>query len=138
MSSLGSRLSLGLSVLWEGGGVDSEWGGVSPEGGGVPGELSCRPLVVGSVGGGGGVTMAAGGSEVRSRTEGGVGVAIGVTAGSVGVGVRGTAEMVARGLELCRSPSPREREESLGTNEGVFSTRRHCMTLVSFPPVDTK
>lgn len=139
VSSLGSRLSLGLSVLSEGGGVDSEWGGVSSEGGGVSGEPSCIPLAVrawtgSSVGVGGGVLVLQG-----AGVEAGAGLRVRASwTGSVGVGGIARMESTLLGVELCSSPSPREREESLGTNEGVFSTRRHCMMLVSLPPVEMR
>ena len=115
VSSLGSRLSFALSVLSEGGGVDSERGGVKSEGDGVSREFSCCPLDVGtgsSVGVGGGVaTLRGGGGALGVRAKGG-------RDSSVGVGVWGTSG-TPRGVELCR-PSPREREESLGTNEGCW------------------
>lgn len=113
VSSLGSRLSFRLTVLSEGGGVDSETGGVNSEaggdnciGGGVTGEGSSRvPLVV--KGGAGSCTGAAGGTEGEERT--------------------GSARW---GAELERRLSVRARE--------VFSTKRHCMMLVSFPPVEIR
>lgn len=126
VSSLGSRLSLGLRVL-------SEVGVASSEGGGVSGEPSCCPLGVavsnGSVGVGGGVLVsgwALMGSDVGTGT-GSVGVW-----GTLGIDGR------LRGVELCISDSVRPKLESLCTREEVFSTRRHCMMLVSLPPVETR
>lgn len=128
VSSLGSRLSFGLRVL-------SEGGVASSEGGGVSGEPSCCPLGValcrGSGGVGGGV-LESGWVLMASET----GTAIGT--GSVGVlGMLGT-DGSPRGVELFRKESPKPRLESLCTNEEVFSTRRHCMMLMSLPPVETR
>lgn len=126
VSSLGSRLSLGLRVL-------SDRGVASSEGGGVSANPSCCPLGVavcrGSGGVGGGV-LASG--WVMMGSEAGTGT------GSVGVwGTLGTDARM-RGVELCSRESPRPKLESLCTKEEVFSTRRHCMMLVSLPPVEIR
>lgn len=113
VSSLGSRLSFRLTVVSEGGGVDSETGGVNSEaggdncvGGGVSGEGSSRvPLVV----------------------EGGVGSCTGAGVATEGEEKMGSARW---GAELERRLSVRESED--------FSTKRHCMMLVSFPPVEIR
>lgn len=112
VSSLGSRLSFRLTVLSEGGGVDSERGGVNSEGGGSN-----------SMGGG----VSGEGSWVPLVVGGGSGSWVDVAvAGGGGVKMASTL----RGAELERRPSVRERED--------FSTRRHCMMLVSFPPVEIR
>lgn len=112
VSSLGSRLSFRLTVLSEGGGVASERGGVNSETGGVN-----------SVGGG----VSGDGSWVP--------LAVGREAGScVGTDVtRGgglKAGSTRWGAGLDRRPSARESED--------FSTKRHCMMLVSLPPVEIR
>ena len=112
VSSLGSRLSFRLTVLSEGGGVDSEQGGVNSEaggassmGGGVSGKGSWVPLAVG-----GGPCSCAG-----VAVMGGGGVKVGSARREAG---------------LDRRLSVRESED--------FSTKRHCMMLVSFPPVEIR
>lgn len=112
VSSLGSRLSFRLTVLSEGGGVDSEWGGVNSEMGGAN-----------SVGGG----VSGEGSWVPLAVGRGSGSWVGVAAaGRAGV----KAESTLWGAELARRPSLRDSED--------FSTKRHCMMLVSFPPVEIR
>ncbi len=112
VSSLGSRLSFRLTVLSEGGGVASDRGGVNSETG-----------AVNSVGGG----VSGEGSCVPLAVGGGAGscVGTGVTRGG-GVNVGSTRW----GVELDKRPSVRESED--------FSTKRHCMMLVSFPPVEIR
>lgn len=126
VSSLGSRLSLGLRVL-------SEEGVTSSERGGVSGEPSCCPLGVAvsndSVGVGGGV-LVSGWVVMGSDT--------GTGTGSVGVwGMLGIDGRL-RGVEFCIRDSLRPKLELLCTRDEVFSTRRHCMMLVSLPPVETR
>lgn len=126
VSSLGSRLSLGLRVL-------SDGDVASSEGGGVSGEPSCCPLGVtvcrGSGGVGGGVLVS---GWVLRGSEAGTGK------GSVGVwGTLGNDGRV-RGVELCSRESLRPKLESLCTKDEVFSTRRHCMMLMSLPPVEIR
>lgn len=99
VSSLGSRLSFRLTVLSEGGGVNSVGGGVSGE------DPSWVPLVV----------------------AGGAGSCVGVAAARDG-GVKRDSGCGGAGLE--RRPSVRGSE--------VFSTKRHCMMLMSFPPVEIR
>lgn len=112
VSSLGSRLSFRLTVLSEGGGVDSEWGGVNSVMGGGS-----------SVGG----VVPQEGSWVPLAVGGSAGSCVGV-AGAGGGGVKtGSARW---GAELERRPSVRDSD--------VFSTKRHCMMLVSFPPVEIR
>lgn len=112
VSSLGSRLSFRLTVLSEGGGVDSECGGVNSVMGGGS-----------SVGG----VVPQDGSWVPLA----VGRLAGSCGGVAGAGGGGVKTGSARwGAELERRPSVRERE--------VFSTKRHCMMLVSFPPVEIR
>lgn len=111
VSSLGSRLSFRLTVLSEGGGVDSERGGVNSEMGGTS-----------SAGGG----VSGEGSWVPLAVrEGTVSCMVAATTGG---GVK--AGSVGWGAELERRPSVRESED--------FSTKRHCMMLVSFPPVEIR
>lgn len=112
VSSLGSRLSFRLTVLSEGGGVDSDRGGVSADAGGAT-----------SVGGG----VCGKGSWVPFAVGGWGASCIGVVA--VGAGGAKT-ESARRGPELERRPSVRDSDD--------FSTRRHCMMLVSFPPVEIR
>lgn len=101
VSSLGSRLSFGLTVLSEVGVGSSGGGGVS--------RPSCCPLGVAfkdSVGVGDGV-LVSGSIRVIGREV-------------------GTADTGAwtRVLELCRG--------------SLMPRQRHCMMLVSLPPVDTR
>lgn len=101
VSSLGSRLSFGLTVLSE--------VGVGSSGGGRVSWSSCCPLGVpsrGSVGVGGGVLVS--GSILVIDKE-------------VGTTATGAWTLV---LELCRG--------------SLMPTQRHCMMLVSLPPVDTR
>lgn len=113
VSSLGSRLSFRLTVLSEGGGVESERGGVNSDAGGVN-----------SVGGG--VSME-GSSWVPLAVKLASGSRMGVVE-AIGGGVKtGSARW---GAEFDRRPSVRESD--------VFSTRRHCMMLMSFPPVEIR
>lgn len=126
VSSLGSRLSFGLMVL-------SEEGVISSERGGVSGEPSCCPLGVAvsndSVGVRGGVLVS---GWVLMGSDMGTGT------GSVGVwGLLGIDGRL-RGVELCIRESLRPKLESLCTRDEVFSTRRHCMMLVSLPPVEIR
>lgn len=112
VSSLGSRLSFRLTVLSEGGGVDSDRGGVNSDTGGAS-----------SVGGG----VSGEGSWVPLAVRGVAGSCVGVAV----VGGGGVKTGSARwGMELERRPSVRESED--------FSTKRHCMMLVSFPPVEIR
>ena len=112
VSSLGSRLSFRLTVLSEGGGVDSERGGVNSETGGAN-----------SVGGG----LSGEGSWVPLAVGGGTGPCVGVAL-SIEGGVNTGSALC--GAELERRLSVRESE--------AFSTKRHCMMLVSFPPVEIR
>ena len=112
VSSLGSRLSFRLTVLSEGGGVDSERGGVNSETGGAN-----------SVGGG----LSGEGSWVPLAVGGGAGPCVGVALSTEGGVNTGSALW---GAELDRRLSVRESE--------AFSTKRHCMMLVSFPPVEIR
>lgn len=106
VSSLGSRLSFRLTVLSEGGGVDSEHGEVNSAGGGVSREgPSWVPLVV----------------------AGGAGSCAGMAAAQEAGVKRSSA---CDGAELERRLSVRDSE--------VFSTKRHCMMLMSFPPVEIR
>lgn len=101
VSSLGSRLSFGLTVLSEVGTGSSRGDEVSWS--------SCCPLGVassGSVGVGGGVLVS--GSILVMGKEVGTAVTGGWT----------------RVLELCRG--------------SLMPRQRHCMMLVSLPPVDTR
>lgn len=108
VSSLGSRLSFRLTVLSEGGGVDSEQGGVISDAGGAISE-------------GGGVSEE--GSWVPLAVGGG---------SSMGVIMAGCNEAkvgsTRRGAGLESRPSVSD----------TFSTKRHCMVLVSFPPVEIR
>jgi len=112
VSSLGSRLSFRLTVLSEGGGVNSEQDGVSSVGGGVS-----------SMGG----RASRKGSWVPLEVRGGFGSWMGVIAGGVGVLSTGFA---LRGVEL-------EIRQSVSNSED-FSTKRHCMMLMSLPPVEIR
>lgn len=101
VSSLGSRLSFGLTVLSE--------EGVASSGGGEVSRSSCCPLGVASrdsVGVGGGV-LASGSILVIDR--------------EVGTAATGAWTRV---LELCSG--------------SLMPKQRHCMMLVSLPPVDTR
>lgn len=109
VSSLVSRLSFRLTVLSEGGGVDTEGGGVSSAAVGITSGEIWVSWVDGSW------AVAVGGG-VASATASGGGVA---TVGSV-----------LRGAGLDTTASGRDRED--------FLTRRHCMMLVSFPPVEIR
>lgn len=112
VSSLGSRLSFRLTVLSERGGVDSEWGGVSSEEGGinsVRGDTSRE------------------GFWIPLAVGGGLGSIIGVA----GTGSeRATTGSARRGAELVTGLSVSDRE--------AFPTKRHCMMLVSLPPVEMR
>lgn len=112
VSSLGSRLSFRLTVLSEGGGVDSEQGGVNSDNGGVS-----------SVGGG----VSREGSWIPLAVGGRAGSGVGVAASGGGGLNMGSARW---GVELERRLSVRESED--------FSTKRHCMMLVSLPPVEIR
>lgn len=112
VSSLGSRLSFRLTVLSEGGGVDSEWGGVNSDKGGA------TSMGGGVSGKGSWVPLAVG--RVGSR------VVDVVPARGGGAKTASTR----RGAEFARSPSVRHGKD--------FSTKRHCMMLVSFPPVEIR
>lgn len=112
VSSLGSKLSFRLTVLSDRGGVDSEGGGVNSEVGGTSSS-------------GGGV------SEESSWVPLAVGGGMGFWVSMAGMGSGGvTMGSTLRGVELERGPSLREWED--------LSTKRHCIMLVSFPPVDIR
>lgn len=124
VSSLGSRLSLGLRVL-------SEEGVTSSERGGVSGEPSCCPLAVAASKDSVGVGVLPSGWAQMARDTG---------TGTGSVGVWGTLGIDGklRGVELCVRESLRPKLESLCARDEVFSTRRHCMMLVSLPPVEIR